>query len=188
MRHRGRFVTVESYLERHSSRRQTLSPSIPVQELQKSDRIPTDLLLRPPFGPERARDTFVWCLPFWMCFLTASSECRCANVTAASSLLHSVARRFHFRESSSPRRRTIFHTRTRSQGNLKIIQHKVEFYGRHKAPGYALFIAETRTKRCKIIRFLSCRSSPRPLPAAATPAQRQIYCENKNSLQMQNAT
>lgn len=82
---------------------------------------------------------------------TSSTEQHCANVTLASSLLHLAALRSHF-----PRHFPDFPPRTHISclnvlpGNLKIIQHKVAFYGEHKASGYSIFMW-TLCERCKIM-------------------------------------
>lgn len=68
-----------------------------------------------------------------------------ANVTVASSLLHLAASRFHF-----PGVR-IFHSGMCSEGNLKIIQRKVEFYGEHKRQVMSYLCEHEPAKRCKII-------------------------------------
>lgn len=68
-----------------------------------------------------------------------------ANVTVASSLLHLAASRFHF-----PGAR-IFHSEMCSEGNLKIIQRKVEFYGEYKRQVMSYLCEREPAKRCKII-------------------------------------
>lgn len=79
----------------------------------------------------------------------ASAEQHCANVMFASSLLHLAASRLHFPGLSNFPWTHISYSNV-LPGNLKIIQHKVEFYGEYKTPGYSLFMPRV-TKRCKII-------------------------------------
>lgn len=74
---------------------------------------------------------------------------RCANVTQTSSLLHLDASRVSiFRRES--RLRTHISRSNVLPGNLKIIQHKVEFYGEYKPSGYFIFM-RTLSWRCKIM-------------------------------------
>lgn len=126
--------TERPYLEADPSRQQTLSPSV---------LSPGVSSIRAEKPNKRKQDaTNSLSLVQARAHYPDSSG---ANVTVASSLLHLAASRFHF-----PGAR-IFHGGMCSEGNLKIIQRKVEFYGEHKRQVMSYLCERAPAKRCKII-------------------------------------